>query len=415
MTDNAMTDKGRGAEEEINIFALAAIILRRWRLIAGAVVATVLLAVVSIALRSDEYIARTVVMPPPNKGGGGALALAQQLPAGLAGGLAGGQDSDQARIGVILKSRSLADSMVSRLTAGSTPDPEREAAIRLAIADAQTEELPDGSVGVIVSAEDPELAASLANEVPELLNVVSTRVGAQTALRKQDFLQRQLENARENLLRAEQKLVAFQEGHDVPEAAEQAKRTMEAAADLQEQIIAKEVEVTQLRRTATSNHPALRAAMSELAALRQQLQRLSSGGLGSSVFLSLKDSPELKVDAARVMREFAQYEQMYVALTAALAQAQIDANNNLPIVSVLDPALVPSSPSRPSTPLVLGLAALLGLVAGVFLAFASEALQSARRNPANESLFAAWDQFKADLSGYMPHRWRRRANVSAAG
>jgi tyrosine-protein kinase Etk/Wzc len=413
MSTVAEHNKSARGEEEIHLLDLGAIILKRWRTVLGTVAGTVLASLVIALLLPKTYTAHTVLLSPPSQAAGGAQLIAAQLSGLSLPGLAGGASSDQRLIEVIAKSRSLADSMVSRVESERTHEEE----IREILA--KTTEIksnPDGSVVIEVRGEDRRLVAQVANEFPALLNTMAAQIGAQAALRRVEFLENQLDYARDKLVQSEQRLVEFQERQNAPEIQDQARRTIEAAAQLQQQIIEKEIQVSQLRRTATPDNPALRSAMAELNAHRVQLNRLTAGRRDDDrLFLSLGESPELKVAAARLMREFTKNEQVYVSLTAALADAQIEANNNLPVVSVLDPAIVPGSPSAPKVKLILALAALLGLVLGLIAAFAGESVRSAREKPENEPFFAAWNQLKMDVTGYMPRRRNGRVGSSVRG
>jgi tyrosine-protein kinase Etk/Wzc len=314
-----------------------------------------------------------------------------------------------------MKSRSLADSVVYYL--GAQGDAEREAAIRKILArGTDVRGHSDGSTSIDVTGADPALVAQIASEFPASVNRIATSIGSQAARQKMEFLEGQLTGARERLLQSEQALIEFQQLQSAPEIQEQTRRTMEAAAELQSRIIEKEIQVAQLRRTATPDNPSLRAAAAELNSVREQLRRLTAGTrAGDQLFLSLEGSPELKTSAARLVREFTKNEQVYVSLTAALTEVQIDANNNLPVVTVLDPATVPQLPSGPKVGLLLGLFAFLGLLIGLIAAFLSEYAKTARRNPHNESFFVAWNQFKGELWAFMPQRWRQRLRAPVRG
>jgi tyrosine-protein kinase Etk/Wzc len=408
MKNDTPRETGTGMEEEIRVLDLGAVILKQWRTVLGIVLVVMLLAAIIKLVLPETYTARTVLIPPQAQSDGRAQLIASQL-VGLSG-LVGGANSSHRLLGAVLKSRSMADSLVDQLGVAGEGNAEIEAEIRKILArDTELESSSDGSVVIKVSAEDPERAARIANLLPQLANRMVAQIGAQAALRKQQFLENQLVSARRKLEESEQQLIEFQEARDAPELQDQARRTIDAAADLQQQIIQQEIEVARLRRTVTPDNPQLQAAVAELGARREQLRRLTSGDRDrSQLFLSLGESPELKVASTRLLREYTKNEQIYVSLTAALAQAQIDGNNNLPIVTVLDPAIVPTSPSGVGLGIILSVAALLGLVVGLLTAFVREHLHNARQQRADDPFFAAWDQLKADVMGYMPPRWNGR-------
>jgi tyrosine-protein kinase Etk/Wzc len=401
-------------EQEIRLLDVGTVILRRWKTLAGSVLGALLMAAVILWILPERYTARTVLLPPLGEGSGRAQMIASELSGFPVGALLGGSSSSQRLIGAIVRSRSFADSVVNRVQplpvgAAVTGGQVREILNEHTEIDSRS----DGSIAVAVSAKNPMLAAEIANAFPDLINRIAVDIGARAALQKQRFLQDQLTEAREELVQSEQRLIDFQQSSDAPELQEQARRTVDAASDLQRQVMELEVRLAQLRRTATPDNPALRSAVAELNARREQLRRLLEEGRGGErLFVPLGGSPELKLASARLLREFTTEEQIYMSLTAALTQAQIDANNDLPVVGVLDAAIVPRAPSGPNAPLILLLSGVLGLILGLLWVVISESMQEARRQPLNTPFFAAWDDFKLDLSRAIPrYRGRRRSQV----
>src|SRR5690606_241371 len=120
-------------------------------------------------------------------------------------------------------------------------------------------------------------------------------------------------------------------------------------------------------------------------------------GTDGDILIPLKASPELRIEATRLLRDYKKDEQIYIALTAALADAQIDAQNSLPVVGVLDAAGVPTIPAPDYAGLILGIALLLGLLLGLIAAFLAEYVARLRANPENEELFAAWGEFTSGI------------------
>lgn len=396
--------------EGTRLLNLVGIAFRRWRTVAGVTVAALLGALVMIGFQREAYVAHTILIPSTPKAGG-----SQSPGAQFAFGLVAASNSGQELIGVIARSRRLADAMVERLAARGLGGPKIEREIREALGRVDLGMHADGSIYIGVASEDPRLPARIANEYPGLINGILGRISAQSARRRQEFLEEQLVHARARLERSEEQLIAFQKGQNAPELKDQAQRALDAAAAQQTAIIEQELRVAQLRRTATPDNPELRAAVAELNARREQLRRLTAGGRGAGqLFPSLRAAPALKTASARLMRDFTRNEQIYLSLTAALADAQIEADRVLPVVSVLDPAIKPTAPVRRSIMSVLGIAVVLGFLLGLVAVYVSEYTKSARRDPENEPFFDALDEFRTDVSRFVPFR-RKDGNGRLAG
>lgn len=373
----------------VSALGVAASVLRHWRSTLAIVAVCMVAAAVVQLLRPARYEARTLlILPPrasdargllmgstPQQGGGGASALL-----GL-----GGQDPNVKLISVVMGSRSLADSLRQRF--GPLPDRDRRVTNN-----------PDGSISVAVTHSDPRRAAEIANSFGPLVNSLVVQVGVDAAVRRESLLEGQIRLARQELEEAEGALVRFQRGRNVPAPEAQARGTVDAALQLQERIAEKEVEVAQLRRTATAANPQLRAAESELSNWRAQLRRLGSGRSGGQVLVPLSESAELGVSTTRLMRQLARAEQIYTSLTAAMAQARMERGNTLPVVTVVDAAIPPEEPKGPGVPLVLALAAVVGAVIAVLVAVIRDGLGRPRRVAGADDLAAAWQGLGADVA-----------------
>jgi capsule polysaccharide export protein KpsE/RkpR len=343
-----------------------------------------------------------VLVPADNPQNGGVLALSGGA-LNLGQLLRGGSNQVEQLTDVVLQSRTLADSIVARLEVDSVAA-EREAEIRRILKQGTEihKEQGDG-LTISVSGHDPELVTRIANLLPQLANRVMTQLSMQAALRRADFLEAQLDRASDRLTASQQAMVRFQTSQSAPELEEQAKRTLDVAVTLQQQILDQEIRIADMRRASTPNNPELQAAAAKLAGMKAQLSQLTSGTQGASpVLLSLNTSPELQATATRMLRDYTKDEQVYTALTAALAQAQVDAKNDLPVLTVLDPARLPKGPDGPGLVVLLGLALLVGLVIGSIAAFTREYIRNARRDAENADFFLAWDQMKVDVTRGLP-------------
>jgi uncharacterized protein involved in exopolysaccharide biosynthesis len=404
--------RARYGGDEVTLLQVIAVPLKRWRVVAGFLLVAALLAAAFLLLRPDSYAARTVLVPTTDRSAGRAAMVAGQLPAGL-GAMLPSSNPQEKLVGAVLKSRTLADSLVRRSGyvphGGSAGEREVRELVRKRM---RVHSHPDGSLTVEVRDRDPERATRFANQVPGLANAILAELVRDGSVRKQEFLGDQVRHASDQLEASERELVAFQRAQDAPELQEQARQTMEAAARLQQEIIEREVRVAQLRRVATPDNPEYRAAVAELNDWRSQLLRLTSGQTRESqVFLSLRESPELRATATRMLREYTKNEQVYLTLASALAEANLDVQNELPILSVLDAAIVPASPAGLPPVLVLLLALCAGLLSGLVAAYLVEYVQGAREDPGSQEFFVAWDDFVTDFRGISSRR-RGRARPS---
>jgi tyrosine-protein kinase Etk/Wzc len=387
-------------EPEVRLLDLAAVLLRSWKTI---VLLTLLGAAGAAAValtQPKSWTTRVVVVPSVAEGEGRAQMLAAQLNIPLLGRV-GGSGQNQSLIEAIVRSRSLKDSIVLRVA----PRADREETARLGGILRQTairSNPQDRSVTIEVTAPDPRLAARMANEFPDAINEIATRIAVETAQKKRAALEVQLDQAAEQLARSEDALRNFEKASGAPAVEEQARATVEAAAELQRSVSEAEIRVQQMGRVYTSDHPRYRAAVADLAARRQQLARVSASGGGA--LLGQEQLPDVKLGYTRLYRDFKRDEQIYVSLTASLASAQAESNQDMAVVTALDTAMVPEVPSGPRIKLLVLVGMFFGGLLGLVAAFLREFMHRARRDPESEPFFEAWNGFKGDFTRLAPGR-----------
>jgi tyrosine-protein kinase Etk/Wzc len=395
-----------GAADEVRLLDVFAVLVRSWTTVAAVTLFFVLGAALVLFLQPRSYTTEVSMIPSVQQSGrGGLLPGGLDLP--LIGRLPGGANPHQSLIEAILRSQSLRDTLQQRVAPDLGSDEGRRVAAALREGILVRTGMADRSIRVGVTGSDPDLAATIANAFPPAVNDIAAAIAMETAQRKREALELQLGEASERLAEAENALLAFERRSGAPAVEEQARRTLETASELQREIFAQEVRVSQMRRTATPDNPQLRAAEAELEGWRAQLRRLSAGRTPADLFLTREELPEMKLEYQRLMRERTKNEQMYIAVTAALASAESEAREELAVVSVLDTAPVPRSPSSPRPRLILMLGLLLGLAVGMFAAFTREYVRRSRSDGSGEEFFSALEQARSEAARMVPFRTRR--------
>ena len=370
------------------LLQFAAMLARGRRKAVSIVVATTAAGALAAALLPKSYVAGTLLVPFSGSSRRGVAMAA--LPAGLSGliGAVGGGSPAERILAPVLTSSTLYDTVMNRVTAGGAASrPVVDEVLRKGIRVARN---GDGSILIQVRAPEPNLAARIANIYPGAINDILSRVSAEGSRTKQQFLRAQLDSAEVRLSESERRYVEFAQRRAAPAAEQQAQRTLDAAAALQQGIFEQETAVAQLRRTATPENAELRAAEAQLASRRDQLRRLTNGGgSGTSVFVPIQRGPELRVASSRVERDYQQDQRVYSSLAAAVTDAQIDVSNSLPVLTVLDPARPPGGPQIT----VWDAAALsfgFGLIVAFVTVFVADVLERLRADPANAPALATF-------------------------
>ena len=357
---------------------------------------TAAVAVVSLAvalLLPPVYTARTSFLAPGSQQpSSSAAALAALGPlGGLAGGLAA-KTPDELYV-ALLKSDSVLRGLDSRFDLKKRYDVETHEALRRLVPGIirVSSDKKSGVIGVEVDDRDPKFAADLANaheaEVTKLLG----RLAVSEAQLRRAFFEKQLDETKENLVKAEQSLRGVQEKSGVIVLDKQAEALITNAALLRAQIAEREVQLKVLRTSSTEQNPAVIRLTSELRALRGELARMESaqgGSQGSAVDMPVGRIPEAAVDYVRARRELKLQETLLESMVRQYEVAKLDEAKEGPSLQQVDVALPPDHKSRPPRAVIVVASTLVAL----FLACAWVVLRryALERRAGDPIAAAAW-------------------------
>jgi len=349
-------------------------------------VAFFVLSIVVSLLLPKTYVATTSVLPPQetNVGVASLLGMADNQVGGLAASLVGQHPPASLYVG-ILKSRSVADALNEKFDLKNLYDFDYIEDVYLELAERATIEISKKDQLVLVSVRDrdPQRAADMANTYVELLDQINRRLIITEGKRKRLFLEDRLKEVRADLEKAEMELKAFQEKHHLVSIEEQAKATIEGAAEIKGQIIAAQTELEVLKQFGTERQREAVMLNARIKELQNQLAAIGKGEKSgnkasdsyatvqpSDFYLSFEDLPRLGLQLMRLTREAKLQEKLYELITAQYEIARIEEAKDVDTVQVLDRAVPPEkkySPKRTRIVLVSTFLAFFGSILAVFV------------------------------------------------
>jgi tyrosine-protein kinase Etk/Wzc len=371
-------------DEETSLLDILIVLAKHKKLIFGLPLVAAIMAA-GISLLMPNWYTATARLMPPQQSQSTAAALLGQLGA-LSGGAsqALGIKNPSDIFVAMLKSRTVADAIIERFKLKEVYDEELMDDARKALN--KNVNISAGRDSVItIEAEDrqPKRAADMANAYIDELEKLTQRLAVGEAGQRRLFFEQQLKQAKDDLTNAETELTKFQIEKRLLNPQGQASLAISAAAGLQAQIAAKEVQIMSLKSFATQGNPDLHRAQEELAGLRAQLAKVGRGGSSDpgDVLLSLGKAPEQGAEYLRRFRELKYYETLYELLARQYELARIDEAKEATLIQVLDTAIEPERKSSPKRAIIVILAALAFGIVAIGVAFAREALSSARLDP----------------------------------
>jgi uncharacterized protein involved in exopolysaccharide biosynthesis len=268
----------------------------------------------------------------------------------------------------ILESRTVQDDLINRFDLRTVYWTKRyeDARKTLARRTGISEDHKSGIITIAVQDRDPDRAAALAKAyVGELNNRVS-RLTTSSAHRERVFLEERLQTVKQQLDAATLQLSRFSSKNRTFDPQVQGKAMLEAASNLQGQLIAAEAELSGLEQIYGAENSRVKSASARVAELRTKLRSMSGTESGrtddsslsknSTLYPSLEQLPLLGNTYYDLARAAKIDESVYEVLTKQYELAKVQEAKEIPSIKVLDEPVVPERKAFPPrvTIIVLG-------------------------------------------------------------
>jgi len=367
-------------EDEINLLDYWRIVMKRWKIIAGIFVISVVTAAIISLLMTPIYQAKATLMPVESSGGrlSGALQNLGSLPfvGGMVPGIGG---ASATKLVAVLKSRTLAEDVIHALNLTriffkdkkDKPPSLEDAVESLTDITKIADDKKGGVISISVEYKDPKIAADIANHYTTVLQKFINENTLSMAKRNRIFIEDQLKKVKVELKEAEEAMKSFQTDKKIVAIDAQTEAAIRVLADLKAQITAREVQMGVMKQFSTAANPDVLRIKDELRELRKQLTMVESkrGNPETMALPSLSESPALGLQYIRLKREALIQEKVFELLTQQYEMARIDEAKEDITFQVIDRAIPSEKRIKPKRRQMVMLAGAVSLFAGVFLVF----------------------------------------------
>jgi uncharacterized protein involved in exopolysaccharide biosynthesis len=354
-------------------------------------------AAVSMVL-PPRFTAKTQLLPP-QQAQSSAAALLSQLGSfgGVAAGVAGLKSPNDLYIGM-LRSRIVADKVIKKFDLVKAYDVETMEKARRRLADATAiSSGKDGLISIEFQDTDKKLVAPLTNAyVGELIKLTEVLAVTEASQRRM-FYEQQLQQARDNLTKAESSLKERLDSRGVISVDAESQAVMATMGRLRAGISAKEIQLNSIRAFMTPNHQEYKRAEEELASMRAEMARLEGGpdSQGSAASGAASNNRS-GFESIKLLRDVKYYQMLYELLAKQYEVARLDEAKTPSVIQVLDPAEEPERRSGPSRVLIV----VMSSAAALFLtACAVMAAEWRRRVLATPAGALRWQELTQALRG----------------
>jgi capsule polysaccharide export protein KpsE/RkpR len=234
-----------------------------------------------------------------------------------------------------------------------------------------SEDRKSGIITITVADHSPQRAAMMAQAYVEELDRLVAQLSTSSAHREKVFLEERLKSVKADLDDAAERFGQFASKNTAIDIQAQGKAMVDAAAELQGQMIAAQAEMQGLKQIYTDNNVRVRELQARIAELQKQLDKLGGQSGAPTRDLSRADDPSyptirqlplLGITYADLYRRTKIEETVYEVLTQQYELAKVQEVRETPSVKVLDAAIIPEKKSYPPR--------LFIMVAGLGLSFA---------------------------------------------
>ena len=328
-----------------------------------------LVAAITVMLVHSTFTAKALIMPPQQ--GASGTALVSQL-GGLAsiaglGGIAAPRDPNDLYLG-LMESVTLQDALIKRFNLQSVYRQPRLSATRAKLADNSKFVVEKGGlISIAVKDHDPHRAADIANAYVDELHSMNSRIAIGDASLRRLFFGEQLAEEKDRLADAEVALKKTEEETGAIAPVGQTSVVISQVAQLQSQIISREVQLQALRTSSTDENPEVVRATNEVEGLRAKLRELESsqsGHVPGDISLSPRGVPQAQLEYVRKQRDVTYHTLLFDLIARQYEGARLDEAKAAPIIQLVDPAMAPDRKSGPFRALWVLLGGILGFLIG---------------------------------------------------
>ena len=262
-----------------------------------------------------------------------------------------------------------------------------------------------GVLRTTLEGDSPQLIAKILNEVGNLYVRQNIERKAAEAEKSLAFLGTQLPQLKNQLEDSEARFNQFRVQKGTFDLNQEASSLLKESVELKIKLMDLQTKRKELEIRFTAQHPSILALDSTIREIQAQLRSMEG---------KVKTLPGIEQDLLRLTRDVKVNNELYTNLLNSFQQLRLVKEGKVGNVRIVDVAVKPEKPVKPQRSLVLALSGVLGLLAGLGLAFLRNSLRPGIKNAealehslglhvfATIPLSAAQAQLDADAQGKKP-------------
>ena len=239
------------------------------------------------------------------------------------------------------------------------------------------------SITVIDSS--PNRAADMANALVPLLEESIQEINQNQSSNSKQFLKKQLLEAKEALIVAEEQMRRFQESTGVLEASKQTTVLIDQIASLRREIIENDVQLSVMKTYSTQSNPDLQQIEETIKGLKKALNSIEKKESVNESTLPLSEFPSIGTDYIRKLRDLKFAETVYEVIAKQYETAKMTEAIDQQSIIVLQKAFPSKFRFKPSRRKIVMYATVIAFTISIFISFTLEFFSPVNISPRDQT------------------------------
>jgi tyrosine-protein kinase Etk/Wzc len=229
-----------------------------------------------------------------------------------------------------------------------------------------------GVIEATMQSTDPKQLTRILNEIGRQYVHQNVERKAAEAEKMLAFLDVQMPQFKKQLDQSEAAYSRYRNEKGTISLDEEAKAVLQQQVDLQSKLLDAKLKRMEMVSRFTAAHPAVKTLDEQIASWNHEIERLNA---------RIRRMPAVQEDAVRLQRDVTVNNDAYQNLRNNAVQLQLTREGKVGNVRLIDDAALPEEPVEPRKLLVIAIAAALGLLSGIGLAFGRHAFNRGILDP----------------------------------
>ena len=368
----------------------------KWKIVINFLIVSIIAVGISYII-PKTYLASATILPATSDiQNMGLSSLLSDIPdiGGLSS-LMAGLGSEGTALVAVLNSRSLKDSLIKKFNLQSYYKTKTMLETRKALErDISYELTEEGTIKIYARAKtkyfsfgdgDNEARShcyKMADYILNLLDNINKKLRAESAKNQREFIEKRYLQNKKDLQTIENQFRSFQKRTQIIALEEQTKATIEVIAQVKAMIVAKEVEIEQLKQKLSPEHSSLINARKDLFGLQIKYDNLIEGTEKGSpdIFPSINSLPDVGLEYLRLYRDLTIQEKIQEIIVPMYEQAKIQEAKDTPSLQIIDHAVVPDKKLKPKRAFIVLFAGFAGILASLIFIYLKVNLEHLREH-----------------------------------